>query len=89
MKDSDKSSSILDQWEADAKANERVTFTCDSNVNEVCVEMNDRIVALIDLVRKKDQALHTIKVSAEHQLTGLQGYKLCAEQALALTKKLE
>lgn len=40
----------------------------------------------LSLMKEMAEALHIIRTSADHGLTGLNGYKLCADKAL---KKFE
>lgn len=77
--------SMLDQWEAEAKHNL-------GTHEEAWIEDAEKILALIDLVRKKDEALAYYAghcppfVSVENAYAPAAGR---AKQALALTEELK
>ena len=75
------SEDLLSQWEAEAKA--LFTLAADMNVdlkNHSQCMLSNRILALIDLVRKKDEAL---MIAADLYTNG------CFQEALALTEELK
>lgn len=70
-------SSTIDKWEADAKAN------IDAAINENHVIRSNRILALIELVRAKDEFIQEMidSLHCDHHWQ--------AKEALALTKELK
>lgn len=77
-----KGSSVLDQWEAEAK--EYLGPKCSNESDDSAYE---RILALIDLVRKKDEALNEHCFCVQYDERGNNPCINCA--ALALTEKLK
>jgi hypothetical protein len=86
----------LDQWEAEAKYNSS-NYRHGTDYEQIWAEDAEKILALIDLVRKKDEALKTLSEAENWYVTATGGEAwsskhsspvLIAEEALALTDEL-